>query len=89
MTIPALFIGSIVGDRTNRAGDVIRDVSRSVGGPQTFLGPTLVVPYTVAPQYTGEIGAIASFAAVALAMYLTRSVNWYSSSPGQAPPEVT
>jgi inner membrane protein len=28
------------------------------------------------------VGAIASFAAVAVAMYFTRSIDWYSSLPG-------
>jgi inner membrane protein len=31
------------------------------------------------------IGAIASFAAVAAAMYITRSINWYSSLPAAVP----
>jgi inner membrane protein involved in colicin E2 resistance len=31
------------------------------------------------------IGAMASFAAVALAMYLTRQVNWYSHSSAEQP----
>jgi inner membrane protein len=54
ITIPALFVSSLVQDRTGRAAEVTRDVSNHVGGPQTFLGPTLMIPYTIAPQYPGD-----------------------------------
>ncbi len=50
MTIPALFVGGLVEDRTKRAADVIREVSGHVGGQQTFLGPTLAIPYSIPPQ---------------------------------------
>lgn len=50
MTIPALFVGGLVEDRTNRASDVIKEISGHVGGPQTFLGPTLAIPYNIPPQ---------------------------------------
>jgi inner membrane protein len=33
------------------------------------------------------IGAVASFLAVAAAMYLTRSIDWYSSLPVPGIPE--
>jgi inner membrane protein len=48
MCIPAAFVNSLVSDRTSRAGDVVKDVSAHVGGQQTFLGPTLAIPYNVA-----------------------------------------
>jgi len=51
MTIPALFVYNIVEERTKRANDVIQEISSRVGGPQTFLGPTLAIPYTVPPVY--------------------------------------
>ena len=47
MVIPALFVGSLVEDRTNRAADVVKEISSHVGGQQTFLGPTLAIPYTI------------------------------------------
>ena len=47
MIIPALFVQSLVEDRTNRAADVIKEISSHVGGQQTFLGPTLAIPYTI------------------------------------------
>ncbi len=47
MMLPAFFVGSLVEDRTNRAADVIREISNHVGGQQTFLGPTLAIPYTI------------------------------------------
>jgi inner membrane protein len=46
MAIPALFVSGVVDDRSRRADDVLRDISSHVGGPQTFLGPTLAIPYT-------------------------------------------
>jgi inner membrane protein len=49
MTIPGVFVGGLVEDRTRRASDVVREISGSSGGPQTFLGPTLLVPYRTAP----------------------------------------
>ncbi len=49
MTIPAFFVGGLVEDRTQRAADVIREISSHVGGQQTFLGPTLAIPYDIPP----------------------------------------
>jgi len=45
MMIPALLVGGLVEDRTKRSEDVIREISAHVGGQQTFLGPTLAIPY--------------------------------------------
>jgi inner membrane protein len=45
MSIPALFVFALLSDRTNRAEEVVREVGGLVGGPQTFLGPVLAVPY--------------------------------------------
>jgi inner membrane protein len=50
MSIPAFFVGGLVQDRTRRAADVVQDVSGHVGGQQTFLGPTLAIPYKIQPQ---------------------------------------
>ncbi|MGA7155662.1 MAG: cell envelope integrity protein CreD [Acidobacteriaceae bacterium] len=50
MTIPAFFVNGLVEDRTTREADVVREISSYVGGPQTFLGPTLAIPYSVPPQ---------------------------------------
>jgi len=50
MTIPALFVFSLVSERTQRAKEVTDEISGLVGGPQTFLGPTLVIPYSVPQQ---------------------------------------
>jgi inner membrane protein len=54
MTIPALFVGGLVEERTRRATDVTREIGSHVGGQQTFLGPTLAIPYTVPAQTTGN-----------------------------------
>lgn len=50
MTIPAFFVAALVEDRTQRAAEVIREISSHVGGQQTFLGPTLAIPYNIPPQ---------------------------------------
>jgi inner membrane protein len=47
MTIPALFVWSLIEDRSNRAAEVVNEVGGLVGGPQTFLGPVLAIPYEV------------------------------------------
>ena len=46
MTIPALFVFALLGDRTHRAQQVSAEIGQLVGGPQTFLGPVLAIPYT-------------------------------------------
>jgi inner membrane protein len=50
MAIPALFVSGLVDDRTSRAATVTNEISSRVGGPQTFLGPTLAIPYSIPPQ---------------------------------------
>jgi len=45
MTIPGLFVRGLVKDRTERAAEVVRQISEYAGGQQTFLGPTLAIPY--------------------------------------------
>ena len=47
MSIPALFVALLLGDRTQRANEVAGEIAELVGGPQTFLGPVAAVPYTV------------------------------------------
>src|ERR1700722_19738870 len=47
MTIPSFFVNDIVEERTKRAADVIHEISGRTGGQQTFLGPSLAIPYTV------------------------------------------
>jgi len=50
LMIPTLFVSGLVDDRVHRAADVVKEISAHVGGQQTFLGPTLAIPYTVPPQ---------------------------------------
>jgi len=50
MTIPSIFVFVLVNERQNRAEEVTREISRNVGGKQTFLGPTLAIPYDIPPQ---------------------------------------
>ena len=54
MMIPAAFVYGVLHDRTQRAAQVVDDISAQVGGRQTFLGPTLAIPYTVPPQSAGD-----------------------------------
>jgi inner membrane protein len=53
MAIPAIFVSDIVEERTNRAKEVIQEVSSRVGGQQTFLGPVLTIPYSIPSSYRG------------------------------------
>jgi inner membrane protein len=45
MTIPALFVWSLIDDRSRRADEVVNEVGELVGGPQTFLCPIVAIPY--------------------------------------------
>jgi inner membrane protein len=47
MTIPAFFVDGLVDERTQREADVVQEISGHVGGQQTFLGPTLAIPYVI------------------------------------------
>ena len=47
MSIPALFVFLLLNDRTHRADQVTEEISAVVGGPQTFLGPVVGVPYAI------------------------------------------
>jgi inner membrane protein len=50
MVIPSFFVAGLIEDRTKREADVIKEISNHVGGQQTFLGPTLAIPYTIPSQ---------------------------------------
>lgn len=47
MIVPALLVFALVYERSQRAQDVVREISADVGGQQTFLGPTLAIPYDI------------------------------------------
>ncbi len=49
MTIPALFVWSLIDDRSRRADEVVSEIGGLFGGPQTFLGPVFAIPYEVPP----------------------------------------
>jgi len=57
MYIPAFFVEGLVDERTQRANDVAKEISNAVGGQQTFLGPTLAIPYRVLPQSSGGVAS--------------------------------
>jgi inner membrane protein len=50
MLIPALLVGGLIEERTGREAQVVNEISAHVGGQQTFLGPTLAVPYRIPAQ---------------------------------------
>src|SRR5688572_32453720 len=50
MGIPALLTFALVWDRSQRAETVVQEISQMVGGPQSFLGPVLAVPYVTPAQ---------------------------------------
>jgi len=54
MTLPMLFVSGLVEERTRRAADVVREISGYSGGQQTFLGPTLAIPYRIPAQSPGN-----------------------------------
>jgi inner membrane protein len=47
MTVPSFFVSSLLDERTSREADVVKEISAHVGGQQTFLGPTLAIPYVI------------------------------------------
>jgi len=56
MVIPALFVWLLIDDRSKRATDVVQEISEHVGGRQTFLGPTLAIPYTIPTLSVADAG---------------------------------
>lgn len=46
MSIAALFVFALLMERSNRAERVANEVGGLMGGPQTFLGPVIAVPYS-------------------------------------------
>jgi inner membrane protein len=76
MMIPAFFVWLLVEDRTERAKSVVHEVSAHVGGQQCFLGPTLIIPYTLPPDSPGSsvrTGTYLVFPAQAHAVVKTRT----------------
>jgi inner membrane protein len=47
MSIPAFFVSDVVEERAKRASDVTDEISGRAGGKQTFLGPSITIPYTL------------------------------------------
>jgi inner membrane protein len=74
MTIPGLFVRGLVEDRTERAAEVVRQISEYAGGQQTFLGPTLAIPYKSAltlPANSSQRGTYLIFPTTASAILKT------------------
>ena len=53
MSIPAFFVFGLLMERTHRADQVSNEIGSLVGGPQTFLGPVIAVPWTAPPDKAG------------------------------------
>ncbi|MGC9222858.1 MAG: cell envelope integrity protein CreD [Terracidiphilus sp.] len=82
MCIPALFVFALVLDRTSREGKVVKEVGSTVGGRQTFLGPTLAIPYDIPPQGpagSGHRGIYIVFPAAASATVKTSTEERHRS----------
>ncbi len=47
MIIPAVMVYGVIHERKQRAANVVKEISAQVGGRQTFLGPTLAIPYSI------------------------------------------
>ena len=47
MSIPAFLVSDVVEERAKRASDVKDEISGRTGGQQTFLGPSLTIPYVL------------------------------------------
>jgi inner membrane protein len=54
MSVPAALVFALLLDRTHRAEQVTSEVGKLMGGPQTFLGPVIAVPYQVPSQTQGQ-----------------------------------
>lgn len=46
MAVPAGFVFLLLHDRSTRAEQVATEIGSQMGGPQTFMGPVISVPYT-------------------------------------------
>ncbi len=82
ITIPSVFVFELVSERTHRAAEVLKEISSHVGGPQTFLGPTLAVPYTVpsnSPTAAAENGVYLIFPIQAVANITTTTTERHRS----------
>lgn len=54
MGIPAQFVNSLVEERTQRARQAATEIAALAGGRQSFLGPTLALPYVIPAKNAGE-----------------------------------
>jgi inner membrane protein len=59
MSIPAYAVYLVLGDREQRAREVVEEVGARFGGEQSALGPILIAPYRVVvqPTATWQVGA--------------------------------
>ncbi|MGN6422835.1 MAG: cell envelope integrity protein CreD [Asticcacaulis sp.] len=53
MSVPAGFVFLLLHDRSHRAEQVADEIGGLMGGPQTFMGPVISVPYT-APVHASD-----------------------------------
>lgn len=59
MSLVALWIDSLVDERTGRQAQVAKDIAAGVGSAQTLLGPTVLIPYSI-PSSDPKTGPSAS-----------------------------
>jgi inner membrane protein len=80
MYIPTFFVEGLVDERTQRADGIAKDISSKVGGQQTFLGPTLAIPYSTPLQPSGDAskrGVYLVFPTRASATVNTATQEWH------------
>jgi len=58
MSIPAFFVSDVVEERAKRVSDVKDEISGRTGGKQTFLGPSLTIPYTLPRSSEGRSSGV-------------------------------
>ena len=76
LSLFAVWIDSLVDERTGRQEQVAKDIAAGVGGPQTLLGPTVLIPYTVRssdPKITPSRSVFLVSATDAIATVKTRT----------------
>jgi inner membrane protein len=76
MSVPALLVAGLLWERSHRAEQVMDEIGALVGGPQTFLGPAVAVPWRIpakAPDEKEATGVLVVFPKTGQAQVSTRT----------------
>ena len=87
LLFPLAWLHSLVSERTALREQAIAAVARGWGGRQLLSGPLLAIPVTTtygllyllvtSDDYALLAGALGLFAVLAVAMVVTREIDWY------------